>query len=159
MRISAERARLGSLVEAAASAARADSQERFIAAVSAETMAAVLTGANPRGKHLFIDSLPTKENELKNAIEYFGGRFVKLGELADIRGEHGEKIKVGSHGFGRHSFVLMCLNSDIPVHDIGTLIGDSAHVVEQHYSEWISARAARLESRMMKVIEANPIKW
>jgi|ERR1035438_2042715 hypothetical protein len=69
--------------------------------LSAETMAAVLTGANPRGKHLFIDSLPTKENELKNAIEYFGGRFVKLGELADIRDEHGEKIKVGSHGFGQ----------------------------------------------------------
>jgi hypothetical protein len=45
--------------------------------LSAETMAAVLTGAHPRGKHLFIDSLPTKENELKNAIEYFGGRFVK----------------------------------------------------------------------------------
>src|SRR3979411_2797882 len=33
--------------------------------------------------------------------------------------EHGEKIKVGSHGFGRHSFVLMCLNGDMPVHDIG----------------------------------------
>jgi site-specific recombinase XerD len=127
--------------------------------LSAETMAAVLTGANPRGKHLFIDSLPTKENELKNAIEYFGGRFVKLGELADIRDEHGENIKVGSHGFGRHSFALMCLNGDMPVHDIGTLIGDSAHVVEQHYSEWIAARAARLESRMMKVIEANPMKW
>lgn len=127
--------------------------------LSAETMAAVLTGANPRGKHLFIDSLPTKENELKNAIEYFGGRFVKLGELADIRDEHDEKIKVGSHGFGRHSFVLMCLNGDMPVHDIGTLIGDSAHIVEQHYSEWIAARAARLESRMMKVIEANPMKW
>jgi integrase len=89
--------------------------------VSAETMAAVLAGANPSGKYLFIDTLPHKENELKNAIEYFGGRFVKLGELADIRDEHDEKIRVGSHGFGRHSFVLMCLNSDMPTHDIATL--------------------------------------
>ena len=84
-------------------------------------MAAVLAGANPSGKYLFIDTLPHKENELKNAIEYFGGRFVKLGELADIRDEHDEKIRVGSHGFGRHSFVLMCLNSDMPTHDIATL--------------------------------------
>lgn len=127
--------------------------------LSAETMAAVLAGAKPNGKCLFIDSLPTKENELKNAVEYFGGRFVKLGELADIRDEHDAKIKVGSHGLGRHSFVLMCLNADMPTHDIATLIGDTPSVVEQHYSEWIRARAARLESRMMAVLAANPMRW
>ena len=127
--------------------------------VSAETMAAVLAGANQSGKYLFINVLPTKENELKNAVEYFGGRFVKLGETADIRDEHGAKIKVGSHGFGRHSFVLMCLNADMPTHDIATLIGDTPSVVEQHYSEWIAARAARLETRMMAVLAANPMKW
>jgi hypothetical protein len=122
-------------------------------------MAAVLAGAKPNGKYLFIDSLPTKENELKNAVEYFGGRFVKLGELADIRDEHDAKIKVGSHGLGRHSFVLMCLNADMPTHDIATLIGDTPSVVEQHYREWIQARAARLESRMMAVLAANPMRW
>jgi hypothetical protein len=122
-------------------------------------MAAVLAGGNQSGKYLFIDALPTKENELKNAVEYFGGRFVKLGEMADIRDEHDAKIKVGSHGFGRHSFVLMCLNADMPTHDIATLIGDTPSIMEQHYSEWIAARAARLESRMMAVLAANPTKW
>jgi integrase len=127
--------------------------------VTAETMAAILAGANPGGKYLFIDALPTKENELKNVVEYFGWRFAKLGDISDIRDEHGAKIKVGSHGFGRHSFVLMLLNADMPTHDIATLIGDTPSVVEQHYSEWIAARAARLETRMMVVLAANPITW
>ncbi|MGA9861681.1 MAG: hypothetical protein WBQ19_06170 [Terriglobales bacterium] len=127
--------------------------------LSAAAMAAVLEGANKSGKYLFIDSMPTKENEIKNAVEYFGGRFSKLAELADIRDENGEKIKAGSHSFGRHSFVLMCLNSDMPTHDIGTLIGDTAHVVEQHYSTWIASRAARLEQRMMKVLDEQPTHW
>jgi hypothetical protein len=47
----------------------------------------------------------------------------------------------------------------MPTHDIATLIGDTPSVVEQHYSEWIQARAARLESRMMAVLAANPMKW
>jgi site-specific recombinase XerD len=127
--------------------------------LSAETMAAVLKGANSSGKYLFIPALPTDEKELKNAVEWFGGRFAKLGELAKITDENGETIKAGTHSFGRHSFVLMCLNADMPTHDIGTLIGDSAHVVEQHYSTWIASRAARLEQRMMSVIDSNPMVW
>ncbi|MGA7078663.1 MAG: hypothetical protein WBY61_08130 [Terriglobales bacterium] len=127
--------------------------------LSAETMAAVLAGANASGKYLFIDSLSEKENEVKNQVEWFGGRFAKLATLADIKDENGETVKGGSHSFGRHSFVLMCLNADMPTHDIGTLIGDTAHVVEQHYSTWIASRAARLEQRMMKVIDANPCTW
>jgi len=127
--------------------------------LSAETMAAVLKGANPNGKYLFISSLSDKENEVKNQVEWFGGRFVQLGELANITDENGEKVKVGSHSFGRHSFVLMCLNADMPTHDIATLIGDSVTVVEQHYSTWIASRAARLEQRMMKVLDSNPCEW
>jgi len=127
--------------------------------LSAAAMSAVLEGANKSGKYLFIDSMPTKENEIKNAVEYFGGRFSKLADLADIRDENGEKIKAGTHSFGRHSFVAMCLNSDMPVHDIATLIGDTATVVEQHYSTWIASRAARLEQRMMKVLDAQPTTW
>jgi site-specific recombinase XerD len=127
--------------------------------MSAETMAAVLAGANTSGKYLFIDALPQKENELNNLINYFGWRFIKLGEFANIRDEHDAPIKVGSHGFGRHSFVLMLLNADVPTHDIATLIGDTPSVVEQHYSEWIQARAARLETRMMGVLAVNPMKW
>jgi integrase len=127
--------------------------------VSAETMAAVLKGANQSGKYLFIPALPTKEKELKNAVEWFGGRFVTLGELADIRDEHGETVKASSHIFGRHSFVLMCLNADLPLSDIGALIGDTARIVEQHYSTWIASRAARLEQRMMGLLDSNPMVW
>jgi hypothetical protein len=47
----------------------------------------------------------------------------------------------------------------MPTHDIATLIGDTPSVVEQHYSEWIAARAARLETRMIVVLAANPITW
>ncbi len=127
--------------------------------LSKETMAAVLAGGNASGKYLFIPALPTDEKELKNQVEWFGGRFAKLAELADITDENGEKIKAGSHSFGRHSFVLMCLNADMPTHDIATLIGDTPSVVEQHYSTWIASRAARLEQRMMSVIDSNPCQW
>jgi site-specific recombinase XerD len=127
--------------------------------LSAETMAAVLKGANASGKYLFISALPTDEKELKNLVEWFGGRFAKLSELAAVTDENGEKIKAGSHSFGRHSFVLMCLNADMPTHDIATLIGDTPSVVEQHYSTWIASRAARLEQRMMSVIDSNPCRW
>jgi hypothetical protein len=127
--------------------------------LSAETMEDVLKGANPSGKYLFIGSLPTKEKELKNLVEWFGGRFVTLGELADIRDEHGEKIKASSHCFGRHSFVLMCLNADMPTYDIASLIGDTPRIVEEHYSTWIASRAARLEQRMMAMLDANQTRW
>ncbi len=127
--------------------------------LSAETMAAVLKGANTSGRYLFIPALPTAENEVKNLVEWFGGRFAKLAEQADITDENGEQIKAGSHSFGRHSFVLMCLNADMPTHDIATLIGDTPSVVEQHYSTWIASRAARLEQRMMSVIDSNPCQW
>ena len=85
--------------------------------------------------------------------------FIKLANWPTSETRTARRIKGGSHSFGRHSFVLMCLNADMPTHDIGTLIGDTAHVVEQHYSTWIASRAARLEQRMMKVIDANPCTW
>jgi site-specific recombinase XerD len=61
--------------------------------LSAAAMAAVLEGANKTGKYLFVGALATKENEIKNQVEYYGGRFAKLADLADIRDENGAPIK------------------------------------------------------------------
>ena len=119
--------------------------------ITNEVMREVLAGANPEGRYLFVDEVPTGEKERDNAVKGWGDRFRKLGEVADIRDEHQQPLSVTSHWM-RHSFVLWCLTHDLPTEDIAALVGDSVEIVAKHYSEWIAARQERLDSRMLAAL-------
>jgi integrase/recombinase XerD len=116
-----------------------------------EVMAEVLAGAKSSGRYLFVDAVPEDEKERDNAVKTWGDIFRKLGEVADLKDSNGEPYHFTSHAL-RHSFVLWCLNHEMPTEDVAALIGDSVEIVARHYSEWIEARQARLDSRMLSAL-------
>ena len=127
-------------------------------------MAAVLKGANPSGRYLFIESKPdtetaTGQKELKNLTNTFGMKYAALAKLADIRDEHGAAIEVTTHGFGRHSYVHMMLENNVPLVTVAELIGDTPTIVQKHYNEWVASSHAKTEREVKRVLAAAPKQW
>lgn len=119
-----------------------------------EIVKEIFAGANPEGRYLFVDVIPDGWRERDNLLNSWGGLFIKLGEKADLKDEHGLPYRFTSHSL-RHTFVFWCLNHGLPTEDVAALIGDSVEVVVAHYSEWISGRQERLNERMMGALNAE----
>lgn len=111
----------------------------------------VLAGANPKGRYLFVESVPEGEKELDNMVQTWGSLMRKLGETAELKDEQNQPVRFHSHML-RHTFVYWCLNHDLPTEDVAALIGDSVQIVARHYSGWISGRQERLNERMMQAL-------
>ncbi len=122
--------------------------------LKAEVVTEVFAGANPTGRYLFIDELPTTERGMDNLVKKFGDLMRKLGEVADLRDEHDAPYKFTSHAL-RHSFVLWALNAGMTTEDVAALIGDSVQITARHYSEWIGARQERLAERLTLALLAD----
>ena len=45
----------------------------------------------------------------------------------------------------RHTFATTLLSKGVPVSEVAAILGNSARIVEKHYSQWISARQTALE--------------
>jgi site-specific recombinase XerD len=116
-----------------------------------EIVAEIFAGANPEGRWLFVDSVPSGERELDNLIRSWGDLMSKLGRVADLKDENGQPFHFTSHGL-RHTFVFWCLNKGMPTEDVAALIGDSLPIVAQHYSAWITGRQERLSERMIAAL-------
>ena len=111
----------------------------------------VLAGASPKGRYLFVESVPEGEKELDNMVQVWGFLMRKLGEVAKLKDEQNLTIRFHSHML-RHTFVYWCLNNGLPTEDVAALIGDSVQIVARHYSGWISGRQERLNERMMQAL-------
>lgn len=49
----------------------------------------------------------------------------------------------------RHYFATQLLSKGVPVSEVAAILGNSARIVEKHYSQWISARQTALEAAVM----------
>lgn len=117
----------------------------------ADVLKQVLAGASPKGRYLFVESVPRGEKDLDNMVQTWGSLMRKLGEVAELKDEQNQPIRFHSHML-RHTFVYWCLNHDLPTEDVAALIGDSVQIVARHYSGWISGRQERLYERMMQAL-------
>jgi integrase/recombinase XerD len=115
--------------------------------IRTDVMTAILAGANPDGRWLFVNALPTAERDMDNLIKNWGVLFAKLGDVAGLTDEHGAPYHFTSHSM-RHTFVFWALNAGLPTEDVAALLGDSVEIVAKHYSGWIAGRQARLTERM-----------
>ncbi len=111
----------------------------------------IFAGANPDGRWLFVDDVPSGESKLDNMIKRWVNLMSKLGRVADIKDETGQPFHFSSHCL-RHTFVFWCLNKGMPTEDIAALIGDSLQMVATHYSNWITGRQERLTERMIAAL-------
>jgi integrase/recombinase XerD len=131
---------------------RAKTGHAVYATIRDEVMKEVLAGANPEGRHLFIDVVPKAEKELDNLVQVWGVLFRKLGVLAALKDENDAPYGFTSHSM-RHTFVFWALNKGMPTEDVAMLIGDSVQIVAKHYSAWIAGRQERLTERMMAALK------
>lgn len=130
---------------------RAKTGHNVYCRIRTEVMAEILAGANPEGRYLFVDEVPTSEKGRDGVVQAWGLLFRKLGEVAQLKDSNRLPYRFTSHAL-RHSFVLWCLNAGMPTEDVAALIGDSVEIVARHYSEWIAARQERLDSRMLAAL-------
>src|SRR5438552_9471440 len=131
---------------------RAKTGKPVYATLRDELVAEVFSLANPEGRYLFIDAVPTGEAAMNSLVQAWGFRMRKLSALAELRDENGAPYHFTSHAL-RHSFVLWALNAGLPTEDVAALIGDTVQVVSKHYSEWIHGRQERLNERMMAALK------
>jgi site-specific recombinase XerD len=133
---------------------RAKTGHAAFATLENEIVAQIMAGANPSGKYLFIDALPTSERAMDNLISNWGNLFSKLGECADLKDADGVPFHFTSHCL-RHSFAFFCFNSGMPTEDVAMLLGDSVAVVAAHYSGWVQGRQERLTERMKAALASR----
>lgn len=131
--------------------ARSKTGKPVYCTLRAEIAQKILAGALPAGKHLFLASVPTEEKELNLLVGNWGKLVSKLGRLADIKDEEGNKLEPTSHWL-RHSFARWCFDHEMPTEDVAALLGDNVETVAAHYSTWIHARQERLTERMKQAL-------
>ncbi len=131
---------------------RAKTGHPTFATLRSDVVEQIFSGANPRGRYLFVDAVPETEKGLNVLVKRWGDLFRKLGDAADLKDADGQPYHFTSHSL-RHSFVYFCLNAGLPTEDIATLIGDSPQIVLQHYSEWITGRQQRLDERLKQILK------
>jgi integrase len=131
---------------------RAKTGEPVFCVLTAALVEEIFRGANPSGRYLFIDAIPTNERDLDRLIQVWGRLFGRVSEVAGLVNEHGEPYHFTSHSM-RHTFAFWCLGKGIPTEDIAMLIGDSVEIVAKHYSEWIHGRQERLTQRMIEALK------
>lgn len=128
-----------------------------------EVVAEILEGTNPAtAPYLFVNSWMEKDDDAgktreqraarehaRDLVAQRWGKLVRdLGEVADLKDEHGAPFPFGAHSF-RHTFCIRMLMAGMPTEDVAILVGDNPETVYRHYSEWIQSRQDRLAQRMM----------
>ena len=131
---------------------RAKTGHPTFATLRADVVEQIFAGANPTGRYLFTDAVPTTEKGMDYLVRSWGYLFSKLDEVADLKDSDGQPYHFTSHSL-RHSFVSWALNHGLPTEDIATLMGDSPQIVLQHYSEWIQGRQQRLDERLKQILK------
>jgi site-specific recombinase XerD len=133
---------------------RAKTGHEVTATLRNEVVEQIMAGANPSGKYLFIEALPTNEKAMDRLAGDWSRLFTKLGAVAAIKNADGSDFHFGSHCL-RHSFAAFCFNAGMPTEDVAMLLGDSVQVVAQSYSGWICGRQERLTERMKLMLAAE----
>ena len=116
----------------------------------------VIVRTQKNGKHVMLPLHP----EMKEAFETMRGEYFfwsgsgnpkscvgdwqrTLRRLGVLAGVH-----IHAHRW-RHTFATTLLSKGVPVSEVAAILGNSARIVEKHYSQWISARQTALEAAVM----------
>ena len=77
----------------------------------------------------------------------------KLNRVWEISGPW--KVKPTPHRF-RHSFARILLERGVPVRDLAEVLGNTEHIVRQHYTAWVAERQNRLTQVLKEAFEGKP---
>lgn len=80
---------------------------------------------------------------------HWSRRLKKVFKLAEIKNGH-------SHRF-RHTFAVSLLQEGASTPEVATLLGNTAAVVEKHYSAWVKSRQDALEGLLRRMHGADPL--
>jgi integrase len=69
--------------------------------------------------------------KVSSAVSDWERTLTRLGKIA--------KVKCHAHRW-RHTFIIECLSSGIPVSEVAAIVGNSPRVIEQSYSQWCKKR-------------------
>ncbi|MFL6437731.1 MAG: tyrosine-type recombinase/integrase [Terriglobales bacterium] len=111
---------------------------------------------NTSERYMFITHRPTGERELETLIAWWASRARRVGELAELKNDHGEPMVFGTHML-RDSFAIWALNQGFALEEVAALLGDSPKVVADHYAPWVKTRQDVLTKKMRAALSGPSI--
>lgn len=112
---------------------------------------------NSSERYMFVSHVPSDERELESLIAWWASRSRRVGDLAQLKDEHGDPMAFGTHQL-RDTFAVWCLNEGFGLEEVAALLGDSPQVVAEHYAPWVKSRQDVLTKKMRAALAAPVAK-
>jgi site-specific recombinase XerD len=80
--------------------------------------------------------------KVSSAVSDWERTLSRLGKLCNV--------KCHAHRW-RHSFIVQCLWSGIPISEVAALVGNSPRIIEKHYSQWCVGRQEKMNESIKAI--------